>query len=305
MRWFLVILLGLLLVSGDGLLYGSRADDVQTGARAAARSQSGPEMKVTATGVIEPEKIVNVSSQVAGTIVKLGADPRRNGKSINWCSPVTVGAVLVEIDSERYEARVDQERARCRRVQAESALARLNLERAEAQWQRVQELRKKGVPISDSEFEAAEFAWKSAEISIEGAAAALAERRAVLKQAEIELDHTIVKSPIKGVVLDRRVNVGQSVDTTGSAASLFLLADLDRPKIWAQVCEADILRVHQGQAVRFTLDARPGKVFEGKVEQIRLNATMTQNVVSYTVVVAISGAIDDLLPYMTAHVEFR
>ena len=151
-------------------------------------------------------------------------------------------------------------------------------------------LEKKAFPYRTPSSKAAEFAWKSAEISIEGAAAALAERRAVLKQAEIELDHTIVKSPIKGVVLDRRVNVGQSVDTTGSAASLFLLADLDQPKIWAQVCEADILRVHQGQAVRFTLDARPGKVFEGKVEQIRLNATMTQNVVSYTVVVAISGA---------------
>ncbi len=86
---------------------------------------------------------------------------------------------------------------------------------------------------------------------------------------------------------------------------LFLIADLKKLQIWASVNEADIGQIHQQQPVRFTVDACPGKVFEGKVKQIRLNATMTQNVVTYTVVVAISSATEKLLPYMTAHLEFE
>ena len=90
-----------------------------------------------------------------------------------------------------------------------------------------------------------------------------------------------------------------------NASSLFLIAKLDKLVVWTSVNEADIARVRQQQAIHFTVDAHPGKVFQGKVEQIRLNATMTQNVVTYTVVIAISGEPKELLPYMTANVEFE
>ena len=96
-------------------------------------------------------------------------------------------------------------------------------------------------------------------------------------EARIALASTTITSPIKGVVIDRRVNVGQAVTPDLNAPSLFLIANLDKLQVWASVNEMDIARVHVGQPVRFTVDAFPGKVFEGKVEQIRLNAQMVQN----------------------------
>ncbi len=138
------------------------------------------------------------------------------------------------------------------------------------------------------------------------AEAVLAQNRAALKRAEIELGCTTIRSPIKGVVIDRRANVGQMVGPSNiTTPSLFLIANLDILQVWASVKEADIAQIHQGQRVRFTVDAYPGKVFEGQVAQIRLNAVMTQNVVTYTLVVGISSATAKLLPYMTAHFEFQ
>jgi HlyD family secretion protein len=108
------------------------------------------------------------------------------------------------------------------------------------------------------------------------------------------------------VIIDRRVNIGQTVVASLSAPSLFLLAmDLSRLQIWASVNEADIGQIHPGQAVRFRVAAYPGEWFHGKVAQIRLNATMTQNVVTYTVVVGTSNPDSRLLPYMTASLDFE
>ena len=117
--------------------------------------------------------------------------------------------------------------------------------------------------------------------------AAIGQAQANLKVAQTNLDYCTIKSPVKGVVIDRRVNVGQTVVASLSATSLFLLAkDLMRLQVWASVNEADIGNIHNGQDVTFTVDARPGRDFQGTVKQIRYNATMTQNVVTYTVVVA-------------------
>ena len=137
------------------------------------------------------------------------------------------------------------------------------------------------------------------------AEATLLQKEAASKEARRKLDYTTIKSPIKGVVIDRRVNVGQMAIVSPNPSCLFLIADSRNLQIWASVNEADISQIHQQQFVRFTVDAHPSKVFEGKVKQIRLNATMTQNVVTYTVVVAISSTTEKLLPYMTAHLEFE
>ena len=179
----------------------------------------------------------------------------------------------------------------------------INLERAEAQWKQAQELEKsKAIPGSD--FDLAKFNYKAAKAAVTVAEAVLGQNRAALKQAEIGLGYTTIKSPIKGVVIDRRVSVGQMVAPT-DATGPFLVATADKLDVWASVKEADIPQIHQQQPVRFTVDAFPGRVFEGKVKQIRLNATMAQNVVTYTVVIAMSGTPKDLLPYMTANVEFE
>lgn len=127
-----------------------------------------------------------------------------------------------------------------------------------------------------------------------------------MKQAEINLDWTRIRSPVKGVIIDRRVNVGQTVVASLNAPSLFLIAkDLKHLQVWVSVNEADIGKIRKEQAVRFTVDAFPGEVFAGKVAQIRLNATMTQNVVAYTVVVTTDNPDGKLLPYLTANVQFE
>ncbi len=113
-------------------------------------------------------------------------------------------------------------------------------------------------------------------------------------------------SPVDGVIIDRRVNIGQTVVSSLNAPSLFLIAkNLKRLQVWVSVNEADIGSIRPAQPVTFTLDARPGETFRGKVGKIRLNATMTQNVVTYTVEVITDNSSGKLLPYLTANVQFE
>ena len=128
----------------------------------------------------------------------------------------------------------------------------------------------------------------------------------VKKQAEINLGYTTIQAPIDGVVIDRRVNVGQTVVAGLNAPSLFLLArDLSRMQVWAAVNEADIGDIHLGQKVTFKVDAYRDRTFAGQVSQIRLNAGMSNNVVTYGVVVDIDNTDGALLPYMTANLQFE
>src|SRR5262249_35369808 len=115
-----------------------------------------------------------------------------------------------------------------------------------------------------------------------------------------------IPSPVEGVIIDRRVSLGQTVQSSFNTPSLFLIAkDLKRMKVWASVNEADVGQVKLGQTVRFTVDAYPGHDFKGTVGLIRLNATSTQNVVTYTVEVVTDNSNNKLLPYMTANLHFE
>jgi HlyD family secretion protein len=134
----------------------------------------------------------------------------------------------------------------------------------------------------------------------------VAQAQATLQRAQRNLRYCTIISPVKGVIIDRRVNIGQTVVSSLNAPSLFLIAkDLRRMQVWVSVNEADIGSIHQGQPVRFTVDAYPGEEFRGEVGKIRLNATMTQNVVTYTVEVITDNSSGKLLPYLTANVEFE
>jgi HlyD family secretion protein len=127
-----------------------------------------------------------------------------------------------------------------------------------------------------------------------------------LDRANRNLGFTTIKSPVTGVIIDRRVNIGQTVVASLNAPSLFLLAkDLQRMEVWVAVNEADIGNIHQDQPVSFTVDAFPGHTFQGRVAKIRLNASMTQNVVTYTVEVSADNSEKLLLPYLTANVQFE
>jgi HlyD family secretion protein len=197
----------------------------------------------------------------------------------------------------------------------------------EREWARVQRLRSNVGAVSDTEYDLAKANFEIAratlavgEASIDQTKAAVKDARAnvlrtegvlngakaALEKAETNLSYCTIKSPVRGVIIDRRVNVGQTVVSSLNAPSLFLIAkDLKKLQIWASVNEADIGQVRIGQPVRFTVDARPGEDFKGTVAQIRLNANMTQNVVTYTVVISTDNSDGRLLPYQTANAVFE
>lgn len=134
----------------------------------------------------------------------------------------------------------------------------------------------------------------------------VAQVEATLKRARINLGYCTIKSPVKGVIIDRRVNIGQTVVASLNAPSLFLIAkDLTKIQVWAAVNEADIGSIRAGQAVSFTVDAYPGQTFHGEVGKVRLNANMTQNVVTYTVEITTDNLDGKLLPYLSANVRFE
>ena len=239
----------------------------------APRGEAEP--TVYAAGTLEPEEIVDVGSALAGQIVSLGRDSA--GKPIDYMSPVEPGTLLAQIDPTVYKARVDQEEAGVRRAQAEVALANAKV---------------KG--------ETAEVA----NASIQAATATLRQCESALALAKTNLAYTTIKSPVKGVIIDRRVNIGQNVVPT-SVSSLFLIAkDLKKMQIWVQVNEADVPRIRKGMAATFTVDAFPNETFHGTVSQVRLNAALMKNVVTYTVVVDFDNPDLRLMPYMTADVQF-
>jgi HlyD family secretion protein len=142
--------------------------------------------------------------------------------------------------------------------------------------------------------------------AVEMAVAGVEQSKATLKKDEKNLAYCTVKSPVDGVVVDRRVNIGQTIVSSTAASSLFLIAkDLNRIQVWASVNEADIGKIHPGQPVNFTVDAFGDQVFDGVVNKIRLNATMSQNVVTYTVEVNHDNSDGKLLPYLTTNLQFE
>ena len=258
----------------------------------------------SATGTIEPQEVMDVGAQVDGRIESFGNDSTGNGKTIDYNSKVEKGDLLAKIDDAVYVSRMNEAQARLQVAQAKRALAEAKLHQGAADFKRTQELVKIAA-IPQADLEVAKSAAQTAKVGVDVAAAEVAVQEAVVAQAKIELDHTTIRAPVRGTIIDRRVNVGQTVTSRLDAPSLFLIAaDLKKLEIWTSVNEADIARVHEGQAAQFTIVAYPSKVFEGRVRQVRLNAQMTQNVVTYTVVVTVDNSDEKLLPYMTANVRF-
>jgi len=154
-------------------------------------------------------------------------------------------------------------------------------------------------------YEVAKANLAAAEAAVEQSKAAVEQAKASLDTAQINLGYCTIKSPVDGVVVDRQVNVGQTVVSSLSTPNLFIIAtDLKRIQAWVSVNEADVGSIFIGQPVTFTVDAHPGRVFQGQVGQVRLNATMVQNVVTYTVRVDTNNDDGKLLPYLTTNARF-
>lgn len=272
---------------------------------------------IGATGTVEPEEVVDVGAQVAGQIYAFGLD--KSGKPIDYGSVIEEGMVLAEIDKTLFtadvvvsEAQVSQANAGVVRAKADLEQFKAKLQQAERDWTRAQKLGA-GEALAQSAYDAYEAAYATAKANVAVGEAAIIQQQASVTQAQASLDrakrnlgYTTIKSPVKGVIIDRRVNIGQTVVSSLNAPSLFLLAkDLKRMEVWVAVNEADIGQVREEQPVTFTVDAFPGETFKGKVGKVRLNASMTQNVVTYVVEVVTDNSSGRLKPYLTANVQFE
>lgn len=235
---------------------------------------------VSANGTINPVTLVNVGTQVSGTVKKLHVD---------FNSKVEKGQVLLELDDALLSAQQKQSLAN---VQSAAA----SLELAVANEARMRDLFAKEY-VSRQEMDTAIQAKKAAEAQLQLA-------RAAVEKDSANLAYSVIRSPVSGVVVDRAVDVGQTVAASLQTPTLFKIAqDLSKMQIHANFAEADIGSIRVGQAVRFTVDAFAGRNFQGEVMQIRLNPTTQQNVVTYDVVVNVDNPEHILLPGMTAYVS--
>ncbi len=237
--------------------------------------------EITANGTINPVRVVNVGSQVSGTVQKLYVD---------FNDRVTEGQVLLELDPQLFRARVAQSAATLANAKAQAALSQSNVRRAA-------ELRRQDF-ISQQDYDTALASARSQAAQVASAQASAAQDRA-------NLGFSIIRSPVSGVIISRQVDIGQTVAASFQTPTLFTIArDLTQMQIEASVAESDISRVALGQQVSFTVDAYQDRSFTGSVSQIRLNPTTQQNVVTFTVVVDVPNPTGALLPGMTVNASF-
>lgn len=271
---------------------------------------------ISATGTVEPEELVNVGAQVAGMIKSFGTDV--NGKQVDYGSQVKSGELLAQIDDALYQAELNSAKAQKLQAEASIASAEADIKQATAKyelarqnWERAERLHPENI-IAKSEYDSALSEFNSAEAAIAVSKASLAQAKAQLASAEAALEkaswnlrYCVINSPVDGVIIDRRVNIGQTVVSSMSAPSLFLIAkDLRKMQVWVSVNEADIGQIKVGQEALFTVDTFPNLEFKGVVQKIRLNATMSQNVVTFVVEIGTDNSNGILLPYLTANVKF-
>jgi len=260
---------------------------------------------VNATGTLQPQEVVNVGAQVAGLIVAFGEDPNTPAGHIDYCSVVEKDAVLARIDPTFHEAALEQAEAMLQSSQANLLQLETRQRLAENEWKRSETLFQTKT-ITDSEYDSAKSDYEITKANVEVGKATIRQNKAMVNTARINLGYCTIKSPVRGTIIERRVNIGQTVVASLNAPSLFLIAkDLSKMEVWTSVNEADIGRIKLNMPAWFTVDAHDGEIFRGTVTQIRMNAQMTQNVVTYTVVVSTDNSSGKLLPYLTANVRFE
>ncbi|MCH7345406.1 efflux RND transporter periplasmic adaptor subunit [Pelomonas sp. CA6] len=245
--------------------------------RSAAVDQGPITQVVMANGNLQPVISVTVGSQVSGTVAERLAD---------FNDPVRKGQVLLRLDPTNFQARVSQAKAQLDSAEASLAFARATHERNESL------LAQGFIGASQRDQSRRELAAARANVDL---------ARAQLLSAETDLGNSVIRAPVDGVVIKRNVDVGQTVAASFQTPELFQIAkDLREMVIQTNVSEADAGLIQEGQQVRFIVDAFPSREFEGRVQQFRLNASNTQGVVSYTVIVNVANEDGMLKPGMTA-----
>jgi HlyD family secretion protein len=251
--------------------------------------------RVTATGTLSALVTVQVGSQVSGTIAALEVD---------YNSPVKKGQVIARIDPRLFQAAVEQARANVVAASGNLARAQAQAVDAERQMRRQRELGERKL-VAQADVDTAQSNAEAAAASVEAARGTLAQARAALTQANTNLAYTTIVSPTDGVVISRSVDVGQTVAASLQAPTIFVIAqDLKKMQVDTSVAESDVGRLREGMPATFTVDAYPGRVFEGKIRQVRNAPQTVQNVVTYDAVVDVQNPDLALKPGMTATVTF-
>ncbi|MBK6907906.1 MAG: efflux RND transporter periplasmic adaptor subunit [Rhodocyclaceae bacterium] len=263
---------------------------------------------VAATGTLNPVVSVQVGSQVSGQLRDVLAD---------FNSPVTANQVIARLDPQTFQQKLRQAEADLEATQAAVAVQRAEVARARAQLADAERtlarkkllVEKQFISVAEQEtaqsnYDAVFAAFQVSEAQARSSAAVVKQREAQLAQARIDLGRTEIRSPVDGIVVKRSIEPGQTVAASLQSPELFIIArNLTDMRVETAVDEADVGRIVPGQKATFTVDAFPGRRFEGEVQQVRKAATIVSNVVSYTVVITTSNPDLILLPGMTANVR--
>lgn len=317
--WYLVVAL---VVLGVAAYFLGKPDTKETiSFDTATVGQTNIQNSITATGTIEPVTSVTVGTQVSGIVSKLYVD---------YNSVVKKGQVIAELDKTNLLSALNQAKAMLESAQAQVRSAESDVQKAQADYNgvrasasyqqsnfsRYQTLYKKGL-ISANDFESARLSFQQAQQNLAASAQTIAtarqgvaqareqvrQQQEQVKQAQTNLGYATITSPIDGVVLSKSVEEGQTVAASFSTPELFTIAkDLTNMQVVANVDEADIGEVKTGERVSFTVDAYPDDTFTGTVTQVRQEATTTNNVVTYEVVISAPNADLKLKPGLTANV---
>lgn len=305
--FIIFVIIGAILVGGYLYFYQDESEPIFT-IETVIVERGDINRGVATSGSVRALVTVEVGSQLSGQIAELKVD---------FNSVVSAGQLIARIDPKTFESRVQQSEADLKVAKAtiqvkQAGITRTeaNLRRAELDYNRQKTLLQKGT-VSETSLDAARAEYESTKAEVEmakaeldNARAAAKQRKAALDSAMIDLERTYIRSPIDGVVIERSVDVGQTVAASLSSPVLFKIAkDLREIQIEANVDEADIGNVKKGNSISFTVDAYPDEEFTGNVGQVRLFPTELQNVVTYTVIITAMNPDMKLLPGMTANVE--
>jgi HlyD family secretion protein len=272
----ILVILATLILGARFIFFNTKESSVGVFVSAAVE-QDTLLTSISATGSLEPVDRVEIGTQVSGDLSRIYVD---------FNSKVKKGQVLAELDKSKWITNLRQSELAYKAAENDYQYKKNIFERT----QKLAESKS----VSAVELETAEYNMNAARFSMERS-------KSDVQQAKLNLSYCVIKSPIDGVVLERSVDVGQTVAASMSAPVLFILArDLSQMRVMASVDEADIGSILQGQRVEFTVDAFPKDRFFGKVEELRLNPTVTSNVVTYTVVISAENPEFKLLPGMTA-----
>lgn len=275
-----IITLAVLAVAAGGYcLFGGKGEKAEISYETAKVERATLSSSVTATGTIEPVTEVEVGTQVSGIISHIYVD---------YNTEVKRGQVIAELDRTNLLSELNS-------AQSNLSAARSDLDYQRVNYNRYKALHDKGL-VSDNEFETARLAYDQAKSSYDA-------RTEAVKKAQTNLGYATITSPIDGVILSKSVEEGQTVAASFSTPTLFTIAqDLTDMRVIANVDEADIGGVREGQRTTFTVDAFPDDVFEGTVTQVRQEATTENNVVTYEVVISARNDALKLKPGLTANV---